>query len=68
VFDVTSQATFDALRTWAESIRMAAPDVTIAIFGNKMDLPDHCADCIYLEGSAKLGVNVRDALGTWPND
>lgn len=38
VYDVTSKATFDNVRRWAEQVRGFHPHIPIAVIGNKCDL------------------------------
>jgi GTPase SAR1 family protein len=41
VYDITDVRSFEGLRRWVDELKLyAAPNVTIAIVGNKCDLKD----------------------------
>ncbi|KXJ17854.1 ras-related protein Rab-22A [Exaiptasia diaphana] len=72
VYDITSDATFRALRPWIRELqRYGTPDIVIAIAGNKCDKADHrevptqeaqdfanSVDAVFAETSARTSHNV----------
>ena len=78
VFDLTRETTYTEIRKWLSDIRQSAGNIPFALIGNKEDLledvgviidPDEARSfaenegSIYIETSAKTGVNVEDAFG-----
>ena len=76
VFDITQKDTFDLINYWIDIIKESNGSNTAKLlFGNKSDLSDNREvpkedaesmanelDCLYIEGSAKTGENVQEAL------
>jgi small GTP-binding protein len=76
VFDIADRKSFDELSTWLTDIRsLCDPNAIVQLIGNKADLVSERAVTLneaeefathqhmqYLETSAKLGQNVRDAF------
>ena len=77
VFDLTREQTYSEIRKWLTEIRQFAGDVPFVLIGNKADLMEDVGvvidrdearsfaeneGSIYIETSAKTGVNVDDAF------
>ena len=75
VFDVTRRDTFDNIKLWHKETVEAAPDISLILVGNKIDLTDSRVvstaegegiakdlGLAYLETSAKTGENIEDAF------
>ena len=76
VYDITSEESFDAARTWIKEVKEKAPeDVIIFIWGSKSDLDDQRRvelihgmklakenDWLFGETSAKKNIGVQDAF------
>lgn len=74
VYDITDVETFNGAKTYVEELqRQGAPDVVIALAGNKLDLESKREvwendareyatqnNCLFFECSAKTGQNVAD--------
>lgn len=75
VFDVTSRDSFEGAKSWVKELqRRGEPNVVIAIAGNKADAPKEKrvldaaevreyateAGCLYMDTSAKTGLNVKE--------
>eukprot|EP00123_Amoebidium_parasiticum_P000349 comp10832_c0_seq1/m.5459 comp10832_c0_seq1/g.5459 ORF comp10832_c0_seq1/g.5459 comp10832_c0_seq1/m.5459 type:complete len:203 (-) comp10832_c0_seq1:775-1383(-) len=73
VYDVTNQESFERAKQWVSELqRQAAPNIIIALAGNKTDLPSHAVDpddamtyaeengLLFLETSAKTAQNVNE--------
>ncbi|MFW9828563.1 MAG: Rab family GTPase [Candidatus Thorarchaeota archaeon] len=77
VFDLTREQTYSEIRKWLTEIRQFAGDIPFVLIGNKADLMEDVGvvidrdearsfaekeGSIYIETSAKTGVNVDDAF------
>ena len=77
VFDLTREQTYTEIRKWLTEIRQFAGDIPFVLIGNKADLMEDVGvvidrdearsfaeneGSIYIETSAKTGVNVDDAF------
>jgi small GTP-binding protein len=75
VFDVTRRDTYENIKVWHEEIIKEAPNITLTLVGNKIDLSDSRVvskeegealakqlDLSYIETSAKTGENIEDAF------
>ncbi len=77
VFDLSRAATWEAIRNWRAEVNQFAGDVPFVLIGNKVDLIPEVGevidreeareyaedeDSIYIETSAKTGVNVDQAF------
>jgi small GTP-binding protein len=75
VFDVTRRDTYDNIKLWYEETIKEAPDITMVLVGNKIDLIDARQvtkeegealgkelGLTYMETSAKTGENIEDAF------
>jgi len=75
VFDVTRQETFDNIKQWHKETIEVAPEISLILVGNKIDLTDSrvvsTADgeqvakelgLIYIETSAKTGENIEEGF------
>jgi len=73
VFDVTNKETFEGAKTWVTELkRKGDPGVTIALAGNKCDLPERNVDrdeaveyakaqgIMYMDVSAKSNTNIKE--------
>ena len=75
VFDVTSRDSFEGAKSWVKELqRRGEPNVVIALAGNKADAPKEKrvldtaevreyateAGCLYMDTSAKTGLNVKE--------
>lgn len=73
VFDVTNKETFTGAKSWVRELqRRGDPNVVIALAGNKADSDSRAVEAeeartyaqenglIYMETSAKTGMNVRE--------
>ena len=73
VFDVTNKETFTGAKSWVRELqRRGDPNVVIALAGNKADCDNRVIEAeeartyaqenglIYMETSAKTGMNVRE--------
>ena len=76
VFDITKKDTFDLINYWIDIIKENnGSNIAKVLFGNKSDLSDsrevpkedaesmaNELNCLYIEGSAKTGEKVQEAL------
>jgi len=77
VFDLTREQTYNEIRKWLTEIRQFAGDIPFVLIGNKADLIEDVGividrdearsfaeneGSIYIETSAKTGINVDDAF------
>ncbi len=76
VFDITQKDTFDLINYWIDIIKENnGSNIAKVLFGNKSDLSDsrevpkedaesmaNELNCLYIEGSAKTGEKVQEAL------
>ncbi len=77
VFDLTREQTYTEIRKWLTEIRQFAGDIPFVLIGNKADLMEDVGvvidrdearafaeseGSIYIETSAKTGINVDDAF------
>jgi len=75
VFDVTRKETFENAKLWYEETAKEAPNITLILVGNKIDLTDsrqvskeegealaNKLGLSYIETSAKTGENIEDAF------
>jgi small GTP-binding protein len=77
VFDLTREQTYNEIRKWLTEIRQFAGNIPFVLIGNKADLMEDVGEVIdrdearafaesegsiYIETSAKTGVNVDDAF------
>ncbi|MFX1569681.1 MAG: Rab family GTPase [Promethearchaeota archaeon] len=77
VFDLTREQTYNEIRKWLTEIRQFAGDIPFVLIGNKADLMEDVGvvidrdearsfaeneGSIYIETSAKTGINVDDAF------
>jgi len=74
VYDITSENSFQCMKTWVNELKQAGPeDIVLAVAGNKCDLEEkrqvsydegilyaNQIDAIFFETSAKTGENVDD--------
>jgi small GTP-binding protein len=79
VFDLTRAATWDAIKNWRDEVNQFAGQVPFVLIGNKVDLIAEVGEVIdreecrkyaedegsvYIETSAKSGINVDEAFTT----
>ena len=77
VFDVTQRETYDNIKIWHEEFLKEAPNISLILIGNKIDLADlivvsteegvklaNQLGLSYIETSAKTGENIEDAFKT----
>jgi small GTP-binding protein len=75
VFDVTRRETYDSVKLWHDETVKEAPNITLILVGNKIDLTDsrkvskeegealaNELGLSYIETSAKTGENIEDAF------
>jgi small GTP-binding protein len=79
VFDLSRAATWDAIKNWRDEVTQFAGNVPFVLIGNKVDLIPEVGEVIdrneckryaeeessiYVETSAKTGINVDEAFTT----